>query len=107
MKTLGLVEAATFLNMHPEELRRRAKIGAIPGAKIGRAWVFIEEDLAVCLRSLYSQPWQALVGDRSNLCLSTNAVAHGGLGSPHRAANLLDSLLKPKTSKLPKNSTIS
>ena len=33
MKTLALAEAAAFLHMHPEELRRRAKAGLIPGAK--------------------------------------------------------------------------
>ncbi|WP_298193754.1 helix-turn-helix domain-containing protein [Metallibacterium sp.] len=53
MKTLSLPEAADFLKVHPEEVRRRAKQGAIPGAKVGRRWVFIEDDLAVYLRSLY------------------------------------------------------
>jgi hypothetical protein len=33
MKTLNLHEAATFLHMHPEELRTRAKRGIIPSAK--------------------------------------------------------------------------
>jgi len=37
MKTLDLSEAAAFLKMHPEEVRRRAKVGLIPGAKAGRA----------------------------------------------------------------------
>ena len=60
MRTLGLAEAATFLRMHPEEVRRRAKTGIIPGAKASRAWVFIEEDLAAYVRSLYSAPRQAL-----------------------------------------------
>jgi len=60
MRTLSLAEAAAFLRMHHEELRRRAKAGLIPGAKAGRAWVFIDEDLAAYLRSLYSQPRQAL-----------------------------------------------
>jgi len=60
MKTLGLSDAAALLRLHPEELRQRAKTGRIPGAKVGRAWVFIEEDLADHLRSLYSRPRQAL-----------------------------------------------
>ena len=38
MRTMGLKEAAEFLRVHPEELRRRAKAGHIPGAKVGRAW---------------------------------------------------------------------
>jgi len=31
MKTLNLDEAAQFLKLHPEEVRRRAKAGIIPG----------------------------------------------------------------------------
>ena len=54
MRTLGLEEAAQFLLMHPEELRRRAKAGIIPGAKVGRAWVFLEDDLAVPAFALFS-----------------------------------------------------
>jgi hypothetical protein len=55
MKTLNLSEAAAFLHMHPEEVRMRAKRAIIPGAKIGRRWVFIEEDLADFVRSLYPE----------------------------------------------------
>src|SRR5436189_138965 len=40
VKTFGLHDAAAFLRCHPEELRRRTKLGFIPGAKVGRAWVF-------------------------------------------------------------------
>lgn len=36
MKTFDLDEAAQFLKMHPEEVRRRAKAGIIPGAKVGK-----------------------------------------------------------------------
>jgi hypothetical protein len=60
MKTLNLSEAAAFLHMHPEELRTRAKRGVIPGAKIGRRWVFIEDDLAEYIRSLYPVKRQSL-----------------------------------------------
>ena len=60
MRTLNLQEAAAFLRLHPEELRKRAKAGRIPGAKVGRSWVFVDEDLASYLRSLYGRPRQAL-----------------------------------------------
>ena len=60
MRTFNLLEAADFLHLHPEELRQRAKAGRIPGAKVGRSWVFLEEDLATHLRSLYVPPRQAL-----------------------------------------------
>jgi hypothetical protein len=107
MRTLGLSEAAEFLKMHPEEVRRRARAGFLPGAKAGKRWVFIEDDLAGYLRSFYAPSRQALVGDRSNLCLSTNAEACGGYASPHRAASLLDALLKQKAGMPRSNSTTS
>jgi len=80
MKTLDLAQAAAFLNMHPEELRRRAKLGRIPGAKVGRAWVFLELDLADYLRSLYASPRQALqVTLRKEMeCHFANAAVSGG-----------------------------
>ena len=80
MKTLGLNEAAVFLRCHPEELRRRARAGVVPGAKVGRAWVFLEDDLATYLRSLYPQSRQALqvtLGKESS-CHFANAAGSGG-----------------------------
>lgn len=110
MRTLTLDEAASFLKMHPEEVRRRTKLGAIPGAKAGRAWVFIEEDLADWLRSLYAQPRQALrVALRKEIdtCHSTNVDPRGGSMLSHPAeseyANLLGLTAKPSL----KNSTTS
>jgi excisionase family DNA binding protein len=80
MNTFDLPEAAAFLRCHPEELRRRAKAGQIPGAKVGRAWVFLEDDLAAYLRSLYSQSRQALqVTLRKEMeCHFANAAVSGG-----------------------------
>lgn len=56
MNTLDLKQAAAFLKMHPEEVRRRARLGLVPGAKPGKSWVFIEEDLAAWLRGQYTAP---------------------------------------------------
>ncbi|MGH9806834.1 MAG: helix-turn-helix domain-containing protein [Terriglobia bacterium] len=80
METFGLQQAANFLRCHPEELRRRAKAGLIPGAKVGRAWVFLEEDLAAYLRTLYPQSRQALqVTLRKEMqCHFANAAVSGG-----------------------------
>ncbi|KIF82234.1 helix-turn-helix domain-containing protein [Noviherbaspirillum autotrophicum] len=109
MRTLDLREAADFLKLHHEEVRRRARAGIIPGAKLGKRWGFIEDDLAAYMRSLYAQPRQALqVGHKENyLCHSSNAVKRGGLISPHQAASALDALLKLKTKPRLKSSTIS
>jgi excisionase family DNA binding protein len=99
MKTLGLHEAAAFLHCHPEELRRRAKAGSIPGAKVGRAWVFLEEDLAAYLRSLYAQPRQALqVTLRKEMeCHFANAAGSGGSTFARPTANEYAELLKLPT----------
>lgn len=98
MNTLDLKEAANFLKLHPEEVRRRAKAGIIPGAKLGKRWVFIEDDLADHMRSLYAYPRQALqVGHKEKQkCHSLNVEKRGGLVSPHQAASELDALLQLK-----------
>src|SRR5258708_12472331 len=89
MRTFGLKEAAAFLRCPPEELRRRTKAGLVPGAKVGRAWVFLEEDLAAYLRSLYSQPRQALqVTLRKEMqCHFANAAVSGGSTSAPQPGN--------------------
>jgi hypothetical protein len=110
METLDLKQAASFLKLHPEEVRRRAKAGLVPGAKLGKRWVFIMEDLADYVRSLYSGPRQALrVTWRKEVteCHSANAVTRGGLISPLRAASELDALLALPIRPKPKNSTTS
>ena len=80
MRTLNLQEAAAFLRLHPEELRKRAKAGRIPGAKVGRSWVFVDEDLASYLPSLYGRPRQALqvTSPKEGTCHLANAAASGG-----------------------------
>lgn len=55
------MEAADFLLMAPEALRRKAKLGEIPGAKPGKHWVFIEEHLAEWLRNRYANSTKILL----------------------------------------------
>ena len=85
MKTLTLPEAAAFLQMNPESLRQRVKAGAIPGAKPGKCWVFVEEDLVAYLRSLYAANRQAVRVTEKEVksCHSTAEVrtASGGCAS--------------------------
>jgi excisionase family DNA binding protein len=85
MRTLTLREAAQLLNLHPVTVQERARAGEIPGAKPGKSWVFIEEDLVSYLRSLYPANRQALQGDgkENDACHSTSVKAHrtGGSGS--------------------------
>jgi hypothetical protein len=101
MRTLSLSEAAALLHMHPEEVRRRAKCGAIPGAKPGRCWIFIEDDLADYVRSFYATPRQALqVTLRKEMeCHFANAAVAGGstslLPTGSEYAELLGLPVKP------------
>lgn len=95
MKTLSLGEAAAFLRVHPEELRRRAKLGQIPGAKVGRAWVFVDEDLVAYLRSLYAQPRQALrvtLRKEVECHFASEAVSGGSMLSPQSGNEYADLL---------------
>ncbi|MGB8437740.1 MAG: helix-turn-helix domain-containing protein [Burkholderiales bacterium] len=86
MRTLNLKQAAAFLNMHPVTVQERARAGTLPGAKPGKCWVFLEEDLAAYLRALSPSTRQALQGDVKEpmACHSTNARAHlnGGFDLP-------------------------
>jgi len=51
MKTYDIDGAAEFLNISPDTMRDLASTGTVPGAKIGKAWVFADEDLAEYLRN--------------------------------------------------------
>ncbi|WP_218814174.1 helix-turn-helix domain-containing protein [Rickettsiella endosymbiont of Dermanyssus gallinae] len=82
MKTFDLEEAAQFLKMNPEGLRRLVANGKIPAAKPGKRWCFLEEDLANYIRSLYDQPCKIPQGvsnkRREKLWHSVNAITSGG-----------------------------
>jgi len=107
---MTLPEAAEFLKMHPEEVRRRTKAGLIPGAKAGRAWVFLEVDLADWLRSLYcpSLPFSRItLKNEVEKCHSINAERSGGSMLLHPAENEYASLLGLKSKPMLKNSMTS
>ncbi len=109
MRTLNLREAAEFLHLHPEELRQRAKAGRIPGAKVGRAWVFLEDDLASHVRSLYGSPRQALqVTPRMDVtCHYTGTRGSGGSPLPTSVDSEYADLLGLPKRPSRKNSTTS
>jgi excisionase family DNA binding protein len=51
MATFGIEEAADFLRIERVYALKLAGQGILPGAKIGKAWVFLEEDLRDYLRN--------------------------------------------------------
>ncbi|QIN32722.1 helix-turn-helix domain-containing protein [Legionella longbeachae] len=79
MKTLNIHQAAEFLGAHKETVRRLAANKQIPGVKIGRSWVFIEQDLVMHIRNKYSSN-DASQGDHRRITWhSTKEMEFGGL----------------------------
>lgn len=50
MKTFNIEQAAEFLNISTDTMKDLAGSGVVPGAKIGKAWVFADELLEEYLR---------------------------------------------------------
>jgi len=109
MNTLTLLEAAAFLKMHPEEVRCRARRGAIPACKPGRRWVFIDDDLAAFLRDKYPSYRQALrvTSEKGSApWVSANEALSGGSTSrPHQASEYEEVLKRAAKPKRPSFTT--
>jgi excisionase family DNA binding protein len=84
IKTLDLKEAARFLKITPEGLRRKAARGEIPGAKPGKCWCFREDDLADYIRSLYRSSEATLISSY----LLKKAFSHAAKKIPLRKISL-------------------
>src|ERR1700739_1800796 len=69
--TLNLEEAAAFLRLHPSTLMQRVHEGALPAAKPGRRWVFLQSDLEAYLRRLQGGPCRYTSGAASGGCISS------------------------------------
>ncbi|KLU28134.1 hypothetical protein EOS_01000 [Caballeronia mineralivorans PML1(12)] len=50
MKTFDLIECADLLKVDRNTVMKLAGTGELPGAKIGRAWVCLEDDVLTFLR---------------------------------------------------------
>ena len=76
MNTLNLQEAAEFLKIHPVTLGEKARLGIIPGSKIGKCWVFVDIDLVQHIRAQYQR--QDLQGEQLEVsqCHSSNEKTH-------------------------------
>ena len=55
MRTLNLTEAADMLKVHENTVLDLVSSGDVPGAKIGRAWVFLDDDLFAYVRKQINQ----------------------------------------------------
>jgi excisionase family DNA binding protein len=98
LDTFNLLEAADYLKVHWQTLRRKAKSGEIPAAKLGRRWVFLQIDLVSYLRSHYSTSRprsQVQQSEGESLCCTNDPIRDsGGARSQHRMENEYNNLLK-------------
>src|SRR6185312_13665073 len=95
MSTVGLEQASALLRISPDALMRKARRGIVPGAKVGREWVFIEADLLALIRE------QA----KERACRSIAILrARTGGSDSVSAESRLDDRLKQLTGKQPRNS---
>lgn len=94
MRTLDLTEAAAFVHLHPHTLEAKARAGEVPGAKPGKCWVFIDDDLVQWLRGMY----------RGATCHSTSVEASGGAHGSS-TASAFEKRLPPTTGKPRRNTT--
>ena len=112
VKIFGLNDAAAFLKMNSEVLRRQAKSGFIPGRKTGKSWVFVQEHLADWVSGRYPEHGQGLQvidtqqTEATQQCQSTNVVKITGYNSPTQTAKEYNALLGLSTNNKRKNSTI-
>lgn len=96
-ETLDLNDAASLLKMHRQTLRQKAKSGEVPGAKIGKQWVFIKEDLVSYIRSQYASPRSRSQVQRigNSICYTSDqARSSTGVVSPHQTECEYNNLLK-------------
>jgi hypothetical protein len=90
--TLGLLEAALLLKVHPKTLQRLARQGLLPGCKVGRAWVFVERLLIEQLVTESLARVSVVDLQEKSECRSTDARTHRIGGSNFRPPGVNRSL---------------
>lgn len=83
MSTLTLKEAASLLKLHPVTLQEKARSGEIPGAKIGKCWVFVEIDLIEHIRTQYKRRVSEGAHEELKPCHFTDAKIRPSGGSKY------------------------
>ena len=65
MTTLNTLEAAQVLKVHRNKIEQLINAGAIPAAKVGRAWVMLERDVMKYLEKQITNQTAARLGQGS------------------------------------------
>jgi len=86
MNTLTLQEAAKLLKLHPVTLQEKSRAGKIPGAKIGKRWVFVEVDLIEHIRAQYQRRVSQGEHEELQTCHFTDAKTRPSGGSKYPSA---------------------
>jgi len=115
-KPIDTKEAAIFLHISEETLRRKAQSGEIPASKSGKGWIYVKEDLIKYIRSLYHGK-SIIYAAQDNLkegdkCQFTNDIAkrsqknmYGGPTLRRKVEKEYDNLLGQKTEQKHNNYT--
>jgi len=81
MNTYDIAEAADFLKVDRTTVLELAGLGELPGAKVGRAWVFMESDLVEYLRDRVRRQTnerREATALRANACATTGRSSING-----------------------------
>lgn len=106
LATANLQEAAKLLHCHEQTVRKLAKSGKLAGSKIGRAWVFLVDDIANLIRSGQNAPCLPVPGKDESWHF-TKEVTRSGSVSQRQTEKELDDLLAQRTGKKRKSSLTS
>jgi excisionase family DNA binding protein len=98
-RTLTLDEAAAVLKTHPDTVADCIRHRGLPAARIGRAYVLVDEDVIGWLRTQYGK------GQETPACGSISAAneERGGLTWATSPASALDAALAPRTTPKRRN----
>lgn len=92
MRTLDVVEAAALLKVHPKTLQKLARLGIVPGRRVGRAWVFVDELVMGWLVTESLSRVSVVDFQEKSECRSTDARTHRAGGSNYRPSGVNRSL---------------
>ncbi len=94
--TIGIQEAAALLRMNSHTLMRKTRKGEIPGAKFGRRWVYVREDLIALVRARAGE----LAARASTVVSSVTSRPRGSTGAVDAVLRLAERRLRQRGGRL-------
>ena len=107
METVGINEATKILQCHRQTVLKYVQVGQLQGRKVGRAWVFVVDDLVNFIRGGNNGPCLPVPCGKETSWHYTNEKKHTGLVSQRQTEKELDALLAPTTGRRRKSSLTS